>query len=341
MEIKLEDDRFIGEQHPCYIIMDVGANHNMDLNTSKKLIESAAKLGADAIKFQIYQADKLYSKNTPKFKKDPLKPYNMIKKYELPRKWLPILKELANENKIDFSCSPFDYEAVDLLDELGIPFFKIASPEIVDLELIEYIAKKKKPIIFSTGMAKLEDIEDALSCIKKYHQKIIILHCNTLYPTPVKAVNLRAIQTLQKLYPYPIGFSDHTLGTHISLAAVAMGAKVIERHFTLDKSQEGPDHSFALEPNNLSNLIKFIREIEEAMGDGIKRPHKLEKENFKKARRSIIALKKIPKNRIISRDMLIIKRPGYGIKPKFIDIVVGRKVRKDIEKDQWITWEMI
>ena len=343
MIIKIDDNKFIGKRNQCYIIVDVGANHNGNLETAKKLVIEAAKMGADAIKFQTYSAKNLYSKKTPKFSKDPEEPYKMITKYEHPRDWLPILNEIAKRNNIHFTSSPFDFEAVDQLEEIEVPFYKIASPEIVDLELIDYIAKKKRPIILSTGMSSIGDIEDAVNTILKNDNKeIILLHCNTLYPTPVEDVNLKAIKTLKKVFKYPIGFSDHSLGIHISLMAVSIGAKVIEKHFTLDKTQEGPDHAFAIEPLELNDLVKKIRDIEKAFGDGIKKPSKLElKENYIMARRSIIAIVKIPKGTKISRDMLIIKRPGLGIAPKHINIVIGRKANVDIEEDQWITWEMI
>jgi len=343
MVIKIKDNRFIGKGHPCYIIVDVGANHNGDLETAKQLITSAAKMGADAIKFQTYTAENLYSSKTLRFSKDPIAPFELIKKYQHPREWLPILNDLAKKNDIHFASSPFDYEAVDLLEKIDVPFYKVASPEIVDLELINYIAKKQKPIILSTGMSYLSDIEDAIKVILQCNNnQIIILHCNTLYPTPFNAVNLKAMLTLKYAFKFPIGFSDHTLGIHISLSAVSMGARVIEKHFTLDKKDVGPDHVFSLEPLELKELVTKIRDIERAMGTGIKEPHKLElEENFKKGRRSIIAAKNIPKGTIISRDMLIVKRPGYGIEPKFINIILGRKAKVAIDFDQWITWDMI
>jgi len=343
MVIKIKDNRFIGKGNPCYIIVDVGANHNGELETAKQLITSAAKMGADAIKFQTYTAENLYSRKTPRFSKDSITPFEMIKKYQHPREWLPILNDLAKKNNIHFASSPFDYKAVDLLEKIDIPFYKVASPEIVDLELINYIAKKQKPIILSTGMSYLSDIEDAIKVIlQNNNNQIIILHCNTLYPTPFNAVNLKAMLTLKNTFKFPIGFSDHTLGIHISLSAVSMGARVIEKHFTLDKKDVGPDHAFAIEPFELKELVTKIRDIERAFGDGIKKPSKLElKENYKMARRSIIAIRKIPKGTKISRDMLIIKRPGLGIIPKHINIVIGRKAKVDIEEDQWIIWKMI
>ncbi len=361
MEIKITEKRYIGDQHPCYIIMDVAANHNGDLETAKKLIEVSAKMGADVIKFQTYTAEMLYSEKTPLFSHTTISPFDLIKQVQHPREWLPVLKEVADNHSIDFSSSPFDFEAVDLLEQINVPFYKIASAEIVDLELIAYIAKKGKPIIISTGMSYMEDIEDAVNTVlENNNDKIILLHCNTLYPTPLEAVNLKAIKTLEETFKYPIGFSDHTIGINISLAAVAMGARVIERHITLNKDQEGPDHKFALEPDDLKTLVENIRRIENAkwqgedmksfiegiknigtaMGDGVKKPHALElEENFEKGRRSIIAAIDISEGTKITREMLIVKRPGYGIKPKFIKSVIGKRPKFDIEKEQWITWD--
>lgn len=342
MKIKIKDNRYIGEESPCYIIMDAAANHNADLDTAIELVKEAAKNGADAIKFQTYTAEGLYSTKCPLFSYVPVSAFELIKKVQHPREWLPILNDVAKNSNIDFTSSPFDYEAVDLLDQLHVPFLKIASCEIVDLDLIEYVAKKQKPVMISTGMASIGEIEDAVNVmLKNNNSNIIILHCNTIYPTPIEAVNLKAIDTLKKVFEYPIGYSDHTLGIHISLAAVALGAKVIERHFSLDKSQQGPDHAVALDPSDLKDLVTNVRDIENSMGDGIKKPHKLESENYEKGRRSIIAAQDIPKGTEITREMLIIKRPSYGIKPKFLNIVIGRTAKVDIEYDQWITWDMV
>ncbi|MFW9990411.1 MAG: N-acetylneuraminate synthase family protein, partial [Candidatus Odinarchaeota archaeon] len=201
MEININKNRYIGDGHPCYIIMDIAANHNCNLKTAKKLIEVSAQMGVDAVKFQTYSADKLYSTKTPLFSSSSIPPYELIKKYEHPRDWLPILNDFAKENNIDFTSSPFDFSAVDLLKKINVPFYKVASPEIVDLELIEYMAKTDKPIILSTGMSNIGDIEDAVNTIlKTNNNKIIILHCNTLYPTPVNIVNLKAIKTLKKVF---------------------------------------------------------------------------------------------------------------------------------------------
>lgn len=338
----LSNGRVIGGDNPCYIIMDVAANHNNSLETAKMLVKRAAEAGADAIKLQTYTADKLYSQNTPQFSKDALKPYDLIKSVEHPREWLPILFDYSKECGIDFLSSPFDKEAINLLNDLNVPCFKVASSEIVDLDLIAYMASKGRAMIISTGMANLGEIEEAVDvCRKVGNDNISLLHCNTAYPTPIDIVNLRAMGTIGTAFKLPVGFSDHTLGWHISLAAVAQGAKIIEKHFTLDSTQEGPDHNFAIEPDNLKVMISNIRDVESAIGDGIKKVCKAELESYEKGRRSIIAACDISKDTKLKRDMLVIKRPGYGIKPNLIDIVSNRTAKQNIAKDDVITWEQL
>ncbi len=341
-EVVLNDGRRIGHKQPAYIIVDVAANHNNDLDTAKELVKKAAEAGADAVKFQTYTAENLYSKKAPKFSRDPINPYDLIKQVEHPRSWLPILSGYAKNLGIHFLSSPFDYEAVDILDDLDIPLFKVASAEIVDTRLIGYIAKKGRPVVLSTGMSDLGDIEDAIKAVRNAGNKnIILLHCNTIYPTPPNAVNLMAMDTIREAFKLPVGYSDHTLGWHVSLAAVSRGACVIEKHITLDRKQKGPDHSFSMEPDELKRMVAEIRDIEAAMGSGEKKVSVEELENYEKGRRSIIAGKAIAKGTIITEDMLVIKRPGYGIKPKYFDMVVSRVAKVDIDEDDIITWDML
>lgn len=335
-------NKIIGGNNPTYIIAEIGANHNRNMKIAKRLIDKAAEAHVDAVKFQTYKAEKLYSKNTPRFSKDNIKPFDLIKSIELPRKWHKELFEYTNRKGLHFLSSPFDLEAVELLNEIGVLAYKIASFEITDLELLKYIAQKKKPIILSTGMADFEEINDALRAIRsKRNDDIILLHCNSLYPAPFDIVNLNVIQSLSQEFKIPIGFSDHTLGIHIPIAAVVKGAKIIEKHFTLNRTMKGPDHSFAIEPVELKQMVQNIRDIEKASGNGKKVLSKAEKEMYLKGRRSLIASQYIPKGTKITRDMIIIKRPGYGIKPKFIEKVTGKKAKKDIKADQWITWNHI
>ena len=336
-------DKVIGGDNPCCIIAEAGSNHNGSLEQAKKLIDVAVEAGVDAVKFQIFEAENLYSKYTPEFSYLKSKnTYELIKSIETPRDWIKELARYCEEKNIHFLASAFDFEAVDILDKY-VPAFKIASFEITDLELIKYAADKGKTMIISTGMANLGEIEDAINAIKSIgNEDIILLHCNSLYPTPAKVVNLRAMETMRTAFKVPVGFSDHTLGIHIPIAAVAMGACVIEKHFTLDRTLPGPDHSFAIEPDELKEMVRCIREVEKAKGSGIKEKSELESEEmYVKARRSIHVKVDIPKGTKITRDMLIIKRPGYGIKPKFIDIVIGRVAKKNIKEDEWITWDMV
>jgi len=263
-----------------FIIAEAGSNHNQDFDMAIKLIDVAAEAKADAVKFQIYSADTLYPKRALKFPSlRGENVYNLLKSTEFPRERLPELSEYAAKKGIMFLATPFDCAAVGELDEIGVPAFKIASFEITDLDLLKYTASKQKPMIVSAGMANMGDIEDAIGAIRSVgNDDIVLLHCNSLYPTPPDAVNLRAIATIREAFKLPVGFSDHTLGIHISLAAAAMGACVIEKHFTLDRSLPGPDHSFAIEPDELKEMVRCIREIDTAKGSGIKERSELEED---------------------------------------------------------------
>lgn len=342
MKIRI-GDRLVGDGEPCFIIAEAGSNHNGELSRAKGLIDVAAEAGVDAVKFQMFQADKLYSRYTPEFSYlEGKNIYELIKGIETPREWIKELAEYCGEKNIDFLATPFDFEVVDLLDKY-VSAFKIASFEIVDLGLLKYVAGKGKPVIISTGMANLGEIEDAVNAIKSVgNNEVILLHCNSLYPTPAEVVNLKAMETMEVAFNLPVGFSDHTLGVHISIAAVAADACVVEKHFTLDKTLPGPDHSFAIEPDELKEMVRCIREIDMAKGSGIKEKSELESEEmYLKARRSIHARVDIAKGTKITKEMLVTKRPGYGIKPKFIDLVEGREAKKDIKKDEWITWGVV
>jgi len=337
----------VGDGEPCFIIAEAGANHDRNLSQAKELIEVATEAGADAVKFQTYSAETLYSKKTPRFSylqgnfnQDT---WQLIKSIELPRQWQQELADYCRQKGIIFLSTPFDYQAVDELDQLGVPAFKVASFEIVDLPLIKYIAKCGKPVLFSTGMANYEEIQDVfIICQSVGNTDLIPLQCVSLYPAPVHLSNLRSIETLKKVFGNPAGYSDHTLGIHIAVAAHVAGANVIEKHFTLSRKLKGPDHPFAIEPDELKTMVKQIREVEMALGDGIKSgPAEEEKEMFEKGRRSIHAACHIPKGTTITREMLTLKRPGFGIKPKNIEMVIGRIAKVDIEEDDAVRWEMI
>ena len=342
-DIRINNNRYIGENEPAFIIAEAGSNHNNNKKLAMELIDAAADAGADAIKFQLFKADLHYSKKTPKHSYYSENLYDLIKKLEMPREWVFELKEHCDKKNIIFSATPSDEEALKLLESIDTSFQKVASFEIVDLDLLTKIAQTNRPTIISTGLCNMEEIEDAYKVfIKNGNDKIIFLQCASVYPSNVEIMNLKAMNTIKNSFNVITGLSDHTLGTHISVAAVAMGAKVIEKHFTLDKNLEGPDHPFAIEPNELTKMISNIRDVEKSFGDGVKLgPSLAEMEFYEKARRSIHAKHNIKKGQIINEEDLVMKRPGYGIKPKYINIVVGRKAKCDIEQDQWIQWDMI
>jgi len=339
-------DGLIGDGSPCFIIAEAGVNHNGDVNLAKKLIDAAKKARADAVKFQTFKAENVVTKNAEKadYQKETTgrgSQYEMIKKLELSEDDFRELAEYARERNITFLSSPFCKESVDLLDEIGVPAFKIASGEITNFPLLKHVSSKGKPIILSTGMATLGEIEEALKAIRSGGVKdIILLHCVTSYPAKIEDVNLKAIQTLKCAFKLPVGFSDHTMGIAIPVAAVALGACVIEKHLTLDRKMLGPDHKASLEPHEFKEMVKAIRNAEKALGDGIKKP--TEEERIKKvARRSIVAKVSIPKGAVITTDMLDAKRPGTGISPKYMDIIVGRVARVNIKRGEIISWKMI
>ncbi len=337
----------IGDNNPVFIIAEAGSNHNRDLNQAKKLIEIAAETEADAVKFQTYSAETLYSKKTktPDYllkEIDQKSVWQMIKEIELPREWQGELADYSRSHDLIFLSTPFDREAIKELEEVNILAYKIASFEIVDLPFLKEIAKTNKPVIQSTGMASLGDIEEAINVIREISDAgIALLHCSINYPPLFKDLNLRVIQTLKQAFQVPVGYSDHTMSISIPSICVALGASIIEKHFTINRSLKGPDHKFALEPTELRQMIKNIRETEEALGSPEKIIPESEKNLYKLARRSLIAKRKIPKGKIIERGDLIIKRPGYGIAPKFLEIIIGKAAKKDIEEDDIITWDLV
>ena len=335
-------------ENATFIIAEAGVNHNGDINLAKKLIEAAKDAGVDAVKFQTFKAENAVTKNVEKaeYQKETTgteeSQYDMLKKLELTEYDFKELADYAKDKDILFISSPFDKESVDLLDEIGVPVYKVASGEITNFPLLKYIAEKGKPIILSTGMATLGEIEDALRVIKEMGvDDVVLLHCVTSYPAKMEDVNLRVLETLRHAFKLPVGFSDHTLGTTVPIAAISLGAVVIEKHFTLDKNLPGPDHKASLEPDELEEMVVAIRDVEKALGDGIKRPTKEEEEIKKVVRRSVVAKIDIPKGTTIAEDMLDVKRPGTGIAPKYIDIIVGKKAKENIKKDEIVTWKII
>lgn len=343
-------DRLIGYGEPCFVIAEAGSNHNRDLTQAFKLIDIAVNAGADAVKFQTFSAEKLYSKKTPKMSylkekkltSETESVWDMMKQAELPRQWHKDLASYCREKGILFFSTPFDLKAVDELEEIGVGVYKIASFEITHIPLLEYASQTGKPIILSTGMADLSDIETALEAIYKHgNYKVVLLHCAINYPPDFKDLNLMAMETMRQAFQVPVGFSDHTLGITSAIAAVALGASAIEKHFTSDKTLKGPDHPFALEPHELTDMVQAIRDTEAALGSPVKKHTKAEEEMYRLGRRSLVAACNIPKGTVIAKDMLDVKRPGYGIHPKLIDVIAGRVASRDISEDDILTWEMV
>lgn len=330
-----------------FIIAEAGVNHNGDIDIAKELIDVAAETGVDAIKFQTFRTEELVTKNAPKadYQKKTTgdgNQYEMLKKLELSYEEHLILKKYCEDIGIIFLSTPFDFKSVDLLKEINMPIYKISSGDITNIPLIKYIAKINKPIILSTGMSNLGEVEEAVGAIKQYsNNDIHILHCTSNYPTAYEDVNLNSMITLKNAFKLPVGYSDHTEGVEIPIAAVAMGATIIEKHITLDKKMEGPDHKVSLEPIELKKMVDSIRNIEKAFGDGIKRCSKNEEHSKIVGRKSIVARVNISKNEVITYDMLNIKRPGNGVEPKYIDNFNGKIALEDIQKDTLIKWSQV
>jgi len=338
----------IGQGEPCFIIAEAGVNHNGNINSAKELIRAARRAGASAVKFQAFKTEELVTRGAEKapYQKQGTgnegSQFEMIQQLELTERDFEELLACAQEEGIIFLSSAFDKKSVDLLDRLRVPTFKVGSGEITNLPLLKHIAGKKKPVILSTGMATLDEIEEALAAIRQEGvADIVLLHCVSCYPARVEEVNLRAMDTLGQAFGLPVGLSDHTLGITIPIAAVALGACAIEKHFTLNKNLPGPDHRASLEPGELEEMIKSIREVEAALGDGMKRPTVGEEENKGIARRSIVARVDIPASAIISQGMLAFKRPGTGVEPKYADLIVGKKAKDNIQAGELITFDKL
>ena len=338
--------RRVGPREPAYVIAEAGANHNRDLGMARQLIDAAAEAGADAVKFQTYTGKDLYSSRTPRFEylDDERSPQQLLDAVALPREWQPELAEHAAARGIHFFSSPFDVAAVDGLRELGVPAMKIASFEIVDLALIRHAAAAGVPTIISTGMATYGEIEDALGAVASAgSREVALLRCASVYPAPAEIMNLRAMATMTAAFGVPVGLSDHTEGIAVPAAAAALGAELVEKHFTLDRSLEGPDHRFALEPAELAAMVAGIREVESALGSGrLDGPSEQESgEMYALARRSVIAATDIDAGTEITAEMLTVKRPGTGITPKHMALLVGRVAKVDIPFDEPVTWDML
>ena len=328
-----------------FIIAEAGVNHNGSLDLAKRLIEIAVDSGADAVKFQTFKAESLVSKNAQKadYQKQTTdaseSQFDMIKKLELDVETHRELIAYCQEKDIMFLSTPFDHESVNLLSGLGLQIFKIPSGEITNLPYLRHIGSLDKQVILSTGMSNLEEVGDALNILINAgtsKDNITVLHANTMYPTPMEDVNLNAMLTIQKEFDVDIGYSDHTLGIEVDIAAVAMGASCIEKHFTLDKTMEGPDHKASLEPNELKAMVGAIRNIEKALGSCEKKVSSSESDNINIVRKSIVASQMIKKGDLLTDKNITTKRPGNGINPMKWDNIIGSIAAKDYEMDDLI-----
>ncbi len=341
-------DRRIGPGEPCFIIAEAGVNHNGDLELAKQLIDIAVEAKADAVKFQTFQAERLASAEAPKarYQLETTDAHEsqveMLRRLELSPEAHQRLAAYCRERDIVFLSTPFDEASADLLGDLGVAAFKISSGDLTNLPLLIHVAKKGQPIILSTGMSTLEEVHEAVQALRSAKVvALILLHCVSSYPADPSDINLRAIQTLAEAFDVPVGYSDHTIGLEVSFAAVALGARVIEKHVTLDRALSGPDHRMSLEPAELTALVRGIRNVESALGNGKKVPASSEFEVAAIARKSLVAARHIPLGSTLTEELIAIKRPGTGLSPAMLKSVVGRRVRQEVPAGTVLTRDMV
>ena len=335
-------------QPQTLIIAEAGVNHNGDIKLARKLIDAAKQAGADYVKFQTFKARNIASKTAVKadYQKaatgSGTNQLDLLQKLELSKADHDELIAYCNKKEICFLSTPFDIESIGLLQKLGIAVGKIPSGEITNLRYLQAMARAFPRIILSTGMCTLQEIKEAVGVLVKngaQKEMITILHCNTEYPTPMKDVNLRAMLTIKKEMEIAVGYSDHTIGIEVPIAAVALGAAIIEKHFTLDRTMEGPDHKASLEPKELKAMVTAIRNIESALGNGIKVPSPSERKNITVARKSLVAVRDLQAGHIIAEQDLTTKRPGTGLSPMRLYEVIGKKILRSVEEDEVLTEE--
>lgn len=325
-----------------YIIAEAGVNHNGSFSMACRLVDAAKTAGADCVKFQTFKSKNLVSRSAQKAEYQRAttgesSQQDMLSKLELSFDEFQALKQYCDDRRIQFLSSPFDFESIEFLDSMDLPFWKIPSGEITNLPYLIALAKTGKPVIMSTGMCDMNEIQTAIQVLRQFGtQDIKLLHCNTEYPTPFEDVNLRAMQTMRNKFELEVGYSDHTRGIEVPVAAVALGATIIEKHFTLDRTMEGPDHKASLEPGELTAMVSSIRHIEAALGTGEKIPSLSEKKNIVVARKSIVAKKAIHKGEFFDEENLTVKRPGAGISPMAWFNVIGKAAPRDFKEDELI-----
>ena len=325
-----------------YIIAEAGVNHNGSLDLACRLVDAAKAAGADCVKFQTFRSENLVSHSAQKaaYQQDTTgsgSQINMLKKLELSYHEFLALKAYCDKAGISFLSTPFDLESIDFLNSIDMPFWKIPSGEVTNLPYLLALARTGKPVVMSTGMCEMAEIRVAVHLLQENGTKEIrLLHCNTEYPTPYEDVNLRAMRTMREAFGLEVGYSDHTRGIEVPVAAVALGATIIEKHFTLDRNMEGPDHRASLEPDELAAMVSAIRHIEKALGSGDKTPSPSEMKNINVARKSIVAQKEIKAGEMFTEENITVKRPGTGISPMKWFEVLGAKAPRDFHEDELI-----
>lgn len=345
--IQLTNSKVVYNYSDPYIIAEIGANHNGDIVLAKKMIDSAIKCGCDAVKFQSWQPDSIVSKEeylkNQKYNDSPKKHFGslreMVEKYYLTIEQHYELDSYCKEKNVDFCSTPFTNKEADLLDEIGVPFFKIASMDINNYNFLEHVASKKKPVVISTGMSTLGEIESAISVINKAgNDDIVLLHCISIYPPLYEDIHLNNIPMLQKTFGYPVGFSDHTIGYSIPLASVALGSCIIEKHFTLDKELPGWDHEISASPEEMKIICEESKNIVHSLGSFNRTVSKAEQEKKIKFRRSAVVKSSLEPGHILSINDIDFKRPGSGIQPEQLEYLIGKKIKHKIDEDQLLKW---
>jgi N,N'-diacetyllegionaminate synthase len=341
--------RTIGSAHPPYVIAEVGSNHNGDMGLCRRLIDAAADAGADAVKFQSWSETSLISE--PEYQanteySDKKKHFGslreMVRKYQLTPDQHRDVARYCAQSRIAFCSSAFSEDEADLLDDLGVPFFKTASMDINNLPLLKHVARKRRPVVMSTGMASLGEIEAAVHAVRKEgNDEIVLLHCIALYPPAMEIINLRNLPMLEMAFGVPVGFSDHSIGVHVPLAAVALGACMIEKHFTLDKDMEGWDHVISADPNELRQIVHQGREVHAALGTTRREVSAAEIEKRKKFRRSAVARRSMGAGHVLSEGDITFKRPGTGVPPEQLQTLVGRALVRAVVQDELLVPELL
>lgn len=339
--------RRVGSGCPCFVIAEAGVNHNGSLDMALQLVDAAASAGADAVKFQTFRADKIVTPDAPKAHYqmratgDTESQLDMLRRLELDPAAHRTLAQRCAERELVFLSTPFDEESADLLEVIGVPAFKVPSGELTNLSFLRYLARKGLPLIISTGMATLDEVRVAVDAVHSAGcHEFSLLHCVSSYPADPADVNLRAMESMAAAFGVPVGYSDHTLGSEVPFAAVALGACIIEKHVTLDRSLPGPDHLASADPRDLASLVAGIRAIEAALGDGEKRPAASENGTARVARRSLVAARVIPAGAILTADMVVSKRPGTGMAPGRLSELTGRRALGEIAEGSMLAPEM-